>query len=57
MIEKEQINWSSMADVWSCFEEMGLSPDRIDEIYENIISPIMIVGGGAGLVPGYLMRK
>lgn len=46
-----------MADVWSCFEEMGLSPDRIDEIYENIISPIMIVGGGAGLVPGYLMRK
>jgi ubiquinone/menaquinone biosynthesis C-methylase UbiE len=57
MTEKKSINWSAMANVWNCFEDMGLSPNRIDEIYESIASPILIVGGGAGLVPEYLLQK
>ncbi len=57
MTEKKPINWSDMTDVWNCFEDMGLSPNRIDEIYESIVSPILIVGGGAGLVPEYLLQK
>ncbi len=57
MTDKKSINWSAMVDVWNCFEGLGLSPDRIDEIYENIASPVLIVGGGAGLVPEYLIKK
>lgn len=57
MVEKKPVDWSALASVWNCFEELGLSPKRIDEIVEYLTSPVMLVGGGAGLVPKYLISN
>lgn len=53
----EPINWSSLARVWSCYENMGLSPLTLTPLLEVLESPILIVGGGGGLNVEFLQHR
>ncbi len=43
------IDWTTIAPVWSCYEEMGLSPVNLHLIEPHLASPVLIVGGGGGI--------
>lgn len=43
------IDWSVMATVWACYETMGISPDTLPAIQDQLKSPILIIGGGGGI--------
>jgi len=48
------IDWSVMATVWACYETMGVSPDTLPAIQNQLKSPILIIGGGGGINLKYL---
>ena len=43
------INWSRMTPIWSCYEQMGISPVNLHHIEHYLESPVLIVGGGGGI--------
>jgi SAM-dependent methyltransferase len=51
------IDWSKMVRVWSCYENRGFSPRTTQGILPVIKSPVLLVGGGAGLNPRFFIEN
>lgn len=43
------MDWESLSKVWvECYEEGGLSPVNLPQIFDFVVSPVLIIGAGAG---------
>lgn len=51
---EQPVNWEVLSLIWHLFENQGLTPSILKNHLEDIKSPVLIVGAGAGLIPSYL---
>lgn len=52
-----RIDWNIMSKVWEAYENMGVSPKRLDRVLRYLESPILVMGSGMGLVSECLINK